>query len=101
MDSLITAEARALAADDLLAALKRVALRDDAPALALRGFGLPAAWAGQFRIRLPPDLRSSRIRLRYKLEELSAEFHCRYTRSGNESPNIGFPLLDCSSVASS
>jgi hypothetical protein len=37
MDSLITAAARALAAGDPLAALKRVALRDDAPALALRG----------------------------------------------------------------
>src|SRR5438093_4690737 len=37
MDSLITAAARALAAGDLLGALKRVALRGDAPALALRG----------------------------------------------------------------
>jgi hypothetical protein len=37
MDSLITAAARALAAGDLLGALKRVGLRDDAPALALRG----------------------------------------------------------------
>ncbi|KWV58371.1 DNA-binding protein [Bradyrhizobium macuxiense] len=37
MDSLIIAAARALAAGDLLGALKRVALRDDAPALALRG----------------------------------------------------------------
>src|SRR6516164_2183809 len=37
MDSLITAAARALAAGDLLGALKRVALRDDAAALALRG----------------------------------------------------------------
>src|SRR5271168_2175909 len=36
MDSLITAAARALAAGDLLGALKRVALRDYAPALALR-----------------------------------------------------------------
>jgi hypothetical protein len=45
MDSLITAAARALAAGDLVGALKRVALRDDAPALAFRGFGLPAAWA--------------------------------------------------------
>ena len=31
MDSLITAAARALAAGDLLGALKRIALRDDAP----------------------------------------------------------------------
>ena len=37
MDSLITAAARALAAGDPLGALKLVALRDDAPALALRG----------------------------------------------------------------
>jgi len=37
MDSLITAAARAIAAGDPLGALKRVALRDDAPALALRG----------------------------------------------------------------
>ena len=37
MDSLITAAARALAAGDPLGALKRVALRDDAPSLALRG----------------------------------------------------------------
>jgi hypothetical protein len=37
MDSLITAAARALAVGDLLGALNRVALRDDPPALALRG----------------------------------------------------------------
>lgn len=37
MDSLITAAARALAEGDLLGALKRVALRNDPPALALRG----------------------------------------------------------------
>src|SRR2546422_6327795 len=40
MDSLITAAARALAEGDPLAALKRVALRDDAPALALRGIAM-------------------------------------------------------------
>jgi hypothetical protein len=40
MDSLITAAARALAAGDPLGALKRVALRDDAPALALRGIAM-------------------------------------------------------------
>src|SRR5258708_16057871 len=40
MDSLITAAARALAAGDPLGALKRVALRDDAPALALRGMAM-------------------------------------------------------------
>src|ERR1700680_3061032 len=40
MDSLMTAAARALAAGDPLGALKRVALRDDAPALALRGIAM-------------------------------------------------------------
>jgi hypothetical protein len=40
MDSLITAAGRALAAGDPLGALKRIALRDDAPALALRGLAM-------------------------------------------------------------
>src|SRR5262245_26578842 len=40
MDSLITAAARALAAGDPLGALKRVALREDAAALALRGIAM-------------------------------------------------------------
>jgi hypothetical protein len=40
MDSLITAAARALAVGDPLGALKRVALRDDPPALALRGIAM-------------------------------------------------------------
>jgi len=40
MDSLITAAGRALAAGDPLGALKRVALREDAPALALRGLAM-------------------------------------------------------------
>jgi tetratricopeptide (TPR) repeat protein len=40
MDSLIAAAARALAAGDALGALKRVALRDDPPALALRGIAM-------------------------------------------------------------
>ena len=40
MDSLITAAARALASGDALGALKRVAFRDDAPALALRGIAM-------------------------------------------------------------
>ena len=49
MDSLITAAARALAAGDPLGALKRVALRDDAPALALRGIAM--AQLGDFASR--------------------------------------------------
>jgi len=40
MDSLITAAARALAGGDPLGALKRIALRNDAPALALRGIAM-------------------------------------------------------------
>ena len=40
MDALISAAARALAAGDPLAALQRVALRDDAAALALRGIAM-------------------------------------------------------------
>jgi hypothetical protein len=40
MDSIMTAAARALAAGDPLGALNRVALRDDAPALALRGIAM-------------------------------------------------------------
>lgn len=40
MDSMITAAARALAAGDPRGALNRVALRDDAPALALRGIAM-------------------------------------------------------------
>ena len=40
MDSLIAAAARALAAGDPLGALNRIALRDDPPALALRGIAM-------------------------------------------------------------
>jgi hypothetical protein len=40
MDSLITAAARALAAGNLLGVLKRVGVRDDALALALRGIAM-------------------------------------------------------------
>src|SRR6266850_4658454 len=56
MDSLITAAARALAAGDPLGALKRVALRDDASALALRGIAM--AQLGDF-VRAKVLLRSA------------------------------------------
>ena len=46
MDSLITAAAHALAAGDPLGALNRIALREDAPALALRGIAM--AQLGEF-----------------------------------------------------
>jgi hypothetical protein len=51
MDSLITAAAQAVAKGDPLGALKRVSLRDDPPALALRGIAM--AQLGEFeRARL-------------------------------------------------
>lgn len=56
MDSLITAAARALAAGDPLGALKRVALRDDASALALRGIAM--AQLGDF-VRAKELLRNA------------------------------------------
>ena len=56
MDSLITAAARALAAGHPLGALKLVALRDDAAALALRGIAM--AQLGEF-IRAKALLRSA------------------------------------------
>ncbi|MDF3932536.1 helix-turn-helix domain-containing protein [Pseudomonas citronellolis] len=57
MDSLINAAARALAAGDPLTALNRVALRDDAAALALRGIAL--AQLGDLR-RAAELLRAAR-----------------------------------------
>ena len=48
VDPLITTAARALAAGDPLGALKRVALRDDPPALALRGIAM-GRWSTDWR----------------------------------------------------
>src|SRR5947199_7838866 len=56
MDSLITAAARALAAGDPLGALRRVARRNDPPALALRGIAM--AQLGDF-VRAKALLRSA------------------------------------------
>ncbi|MGF6753347.1 tetratricopeptide (TPR) repeat protein [Paraburkholderia sp. GAS42] len=56
MDSLVTAAARALAAGDPLGALNRVALRDDAAALALRGIAM--AQLGDF-VRAKALVRSA------------------------------------------
>ena len=68
MDSSITAAGRALGAGDPLGALKRVALRDDPPALALRGIAMAqlgehgararAAAAGGARLRTARDGRA-------------------------------------------
>jgi hypothetical protein len=63
MDSLITAAGRALAAGDPLGALKRVALRNDAPALALRGIAM--AQLG--------DLARARFLLRSAVRAFSAK----------------------------
>ena len=56
MDSLITAAARALAGGDPLGALKRIALRDDPPALALRGTAM-AQLGDLVRARVPAAAR--------------------------------------------
>jgi tetratricopeptide (TPR) repeat protein len=56
MDSLITAAGLALAKGDPLGALQRIALRDDAPALALRGIAM--AQLGDF-VRAKALLRSA------------------------------------------
>jgi len=56
MDAVITAAARALAAGDPLGALNRVGLRDDPPALALRGIAM--AQLGDF-VRAKALLRSA------------------------------------------
>ena len=56
MDAVITATARALAAGDPLGALNRVGLRDDPPALALRGIAM--AQLGDF-VRAKALLRSA------------------------------------------
>ncbi len=61
MDSLITAAARALAAGDPLGALNRVALRDDAPALALRGIAM-AQLGDLVRARALLRQRGARLR---------------------------------------
>jgi hypothetical protein len=59
MESLITAAPRALEAGDPLRAFNRVASRDDAPALALRGIAL--VQHGRFPER---DPMSARVALR-------------------------------------
>jgi hypothetical protein len=69
VDSLIAAASRALAAGDALGALKRVALRDDPPALALRGIAMPssastrgrrAAAASRARLRRHEEMARAR-----------------------------------------
>jgi phosphopantetheinyl transferase (holo-ACP synthase) len=71
MDSLITAAARALAAGDPLGALKRVALRDDAPGLALRGIAM--AQLGDF-VRAKELLRTAARK--FSVKEAVARARC-------------------------
>jgi len=71
MDSLITAAARALSAGDPLGALRRVALRDDPPALALRGIAM--AQLGDL-VRARALLR--RAARAFGLKELVARARC-------------------------
>ena len=88
MDSLITAAARALAAGDPLGALKRVALRDDAPALALRGIAM--AQLGDFA-RAKELLRSAARR--FSPKEAVARARCIVAEAeiALASRNLGWP----------
>src|SRR6266581_3189189 len=70
MDSLITAAARALAAGDPLGALKRIALRDDAPALALRGIAMRRLQTKAARAALA---RAERAAYHARIPALTAE----------------------------
>ncbi|WP_395018413.1 hypothetical protein [Dongia sp.] len=83
MDSLITAAARALASGDPIAALNRIALRDDAAALALRGIAM-AQLGDLERARLLVKKagrafgpRESLARARCVLAEAEIAFVCR------------------------
>src|SRR5258706_9873796 len=88
MDSLITAAARALAAGDPLGALKRVALRDDAPALALRG--VPMAQLGDL-VRAKALLKSAARAFGPK--EAAARTRCivPYAQNPLVSPDLSRP----------
>jgi len=88
MDSLITAAARALAAGDSLGALKRVSLRDDAPALALRGIAM--AQLGDF-VRAKTLLR--RAARTFGAKEAVARARCIVAEAeiALVSRDLGFP----------
>jgi hypothetical protein len=88
MDSLITAAARALASGDPLGALKRVALRDDAPALALRGIAM--AQLGDF-VRARELLRSARRAFTSKEEVARARCIVAEAEIALASRDLGWP----------
>jgi hypothetical protein len=98
MDSLITAAARALAAGDPLGALKRVALREDAPALALRGIAM--AQLGDF-IRAKALLR--RAARAFSAKEAVARARCIVAEAevALASRDLGWPVksLDAARAA--
>jgi len=98
MDSLITAAARALASGDPIGALKRVALRDDAPALALRGIAM--AQLGDFD-RAKTLLRSAARG--FGVKEAVARARCVVAEAeiALVSRDLGFPakLLDAARAA--
>jgi hypothetical protein len=93
MDSVITAAGQALSAGDPLGALKRVALRDDAPALALRGIAM--AQLGEF-VRAKALLRSARRAFTSKEEVARARCIVAEAEIALASRDLGWPaqLLD-------
>lgn len=72
MDSLLAAAARLLASGDPLGALKRIALRDDAPALALRGIAM--AQLGDYEKARELLRRAARL---FGTRERLAQARCR------------------------
>ena len=88
MDSLITAAARALAKGDPLGALKRVALREDAPALALRGIAM--AQLGDFQ-RAQALLRSAQRAFGAKESVARARCIVAETEIALASRDLGWP----------
>jgi hypothetical protein len=97
MDSLITAAARALAKGDPLGALKRVALREDAPALALRGIAM--AQLGDFQ-RAQALLRSAQRAFGAKESVARARCIVAETEIALASRDLGWPqrVLDAARV---
>ena len=91
MDSLINAAALALSAGDPLAALKRVALREDPPALALRGIAM--AQLGDF-----PRARQllARAANAFGAGETVARARCRLAEAeiALVSRDLSFPVTD-------
>jgi hypothetical protein len=88
MDLLITAAARALAAGDPLGALRRVALRNDAPGRALRGIAM--ARLGDF-VRAKALVRSAARAFGSKEAVARARCIVAEAEIGLVSRNLGWP----------